>query len=289
MERKEPGRPLRLALLALAAAFYAALALIYLRPVWRVWQDRIAPNTEDPLFNLWILKWGVHQARLGFPGFWDANVYWPTRGALALSDHLLGPALQMALFESAVPNAIAGYNVLFFTSFVLTGLAVCWVLRRSGASWTGAAAASVVGVGRSTSAEAGTGPGAGAGPHAVPVRTASGHGPGMFPGPSAPRTAWTAMSGGAARSIMSCAAMARCSGVSVSPARASAWAMLCSTKAGEYFTSWRSVGVVSTGYEVSSTMSSRNRSGASNHTRIVSSRPGTSGDRLRSVIANVAW
>ncbi len=54
-------------------------------------------------------------------------------------------------------------------------------------------------------------------------------------------------------------------------------------------TSRRSVGVVSTGYEVSSTMSSRNRSGASNHTRIVSSRSVTSVERLRSTIANVAW
>lgn len=133
METKERRWPL-----ACAAALYSALALIYLRPVWRVWQDRIAPNTEDPLFNLWVLKWGVHQIRMGLPDLWNANVFHPTRGTLALSDHLLGPALQMALFDLFVQNAIAGYNVLFFTSFVLTGLAVCWVVRRSGASWTAA-------------------------------------------------------------------------------------------------------------------------------------------------------
>jgi hypothetical protein len=118
--------------LALAAVLYTALTLLYLQPVWQVWQDRIAPNTEDPLFNLWVLKWSAHQIRLGLPDLWNANVYWPTRGTLALSDHLLGPALQLALFR----NAVAGYNFLFFTSFVLTGLAVCWVVRRSGVSWT---------------------------------------------------------------------------------------------------------------------------------------------------------
>jgi hypothetical protein len=124
--------------IALAAVLYTVLALVYLRPVWEVWQDRIAPNTEDPLFNLWVLKWSAHQIRLGLPDLWNANVYWPTRGTLALSDHLLGPALQLVLFERVVPNAIAGYNVLFFSSFVLTGLAVCWVVRRSGASWLAA-------------------------------------------------------------------------------------------------------------------------------------------------------
>lgn len=129
METKE-----RRWLFVLAAALYTAYGLFYLRPVWQVWQDRIAPNTADPLFNLWVLKWGVHQIRSGLPDLWNANIFHPTPGTLALSDHLIGPALQIALFD----NAIAGYNFLFFTSFVLTGLAVCWVVRRSGASWIAA-------------------------------------------------------------------------------------------------------------------------------------------------------
>jgi hypothetical protein len=135
MKRKALGW---LTLAVFAGVLYTVLALLYLWPVGQVWQDRIAPNTEDPLFNLWVLKWSAHQIRLGLPDLWNANVYWPTHGTLALSDHLLGPALQLVLFESVVPNAIAGYNALFFTSFVLTGLAVCWVLRRGGASWTAA-------------------------------------------------------------------------------------------------------------------------------------------------------
>ncbi|HET9228607.1 MAG TPA: hypothetical protein VFR31_18155, partial [Thermoanaerobaculia bacterium] len=129
MDTKERRWPL-----VLAAALYAALALFYLRPIWQVWQDRIAPSTADPLFNLWVLKWGVHQVRTGMPDLWNGNVFHPTRGTLALSDHLIGPAFQISLFD----NAIAGYNFLFFTSFVLTGLTVCWVVRRSGCSWTAA-------------------------------------------------------------------------------------------------------------------------------------------------------
>ena len=37
-----------------------------------------------------------------------------------------------------MPNAIAGYNFLFVSSFVASALAVCWVCRRSGLSWAAA-------------------------------------------------------------------------------------------------------------------------------------------------------
>lgn len=116
------------------AGLYATLTLLYLRPIWRYWDHRIAPTLEDPLFNLYVLKWSAHQIRLGLPDLWNANLFYPTRGAFTLSDHLLGPAALLALF----PNAIAGYNFLFFTAFMATALAVCWVMRRAGLSWTAA-------------------------------------------------------------------------------------------------------------------------------------------------------
>jgi hypothetical protein len=119
-------------------AAYSLLTLIYLRPIWRVGGDHLAPHLGDPLFNLYVLKWSARQIGLGLPDLWNANLFYPTRGALALSDHLLGPAAQLALFLRVVPTAIAGYNFLFFTSFVASALAVCWVCRRSGLSWAAA-------------------------------------------------------------------------------------------------------------------------------------------------------
>src|SRR5882724_2235683 len=113
---------------ALAAALYTAVGLVDLRPIWQVYQDHIAPDVADPLFILYVLKWVLHQAHLGFPDLWNANVFYPTKGALAFSDHLLGPALAI----SWIPNPIAGYNLLFFSSFVLTGLAIWWVLAACG-------------------------------------------------------------------------------------------------------------------------------------------------------------
>ena len=117
---------------------YTALALVSLRPIWQVGGDHLTNSLSDPLFNLWVLKWGVHQIGLGLPDVWNANIFYPTRNALALSDHLLGPAAQLALFLKIVPNAIAGYNFLLFTWFVASALATCWVARRGGMSWVAA-------------------------------------------------------------------------------------------------------------------------------------------------------
>ncbi len=122
------GRSGRWLFLLPALAAYTAYALYFLRPIWSVFGNHLTPNAEDPLFNLYVLKWGAHQARSGFPDFWDANFYHPLRGALALSDHLLGPAL----FTAAFRNPITAYNVLLFASFVLSGLATAYVLRASG-------------------------------------------------------------------------------------------------------------------------------------------------------------
>jgi hypothetical protein len=143
MNLKRPdasGRPVPAGWLvwAMAVLAYSLLTLIYLRPIWRVGGDRLALSLDDPLFNLYVLKWSAHQIQLGFPDFWNANLFYPTPGALTLSDHLLGPAAQLALFLWVVPNAIAGYNFLFYTAFVATALAVCWVCRRMGLSWPAA-------------------------------------------------------------------------------------------------------------------------------------------------------
>lgn len=134
-----PAPPARCLLPWLAlTALYTAVTLVYFWPLPRLWGDHIGPDLGDPLFNLYVLKWGAHQIGLGLPDVWDANIFYPTRGTLTFSDHLLGPAAQLFLFLKVVPNAIAGYNFLFVSSFVASALAVCWVLRRSGLSWIAA-------------------------------------------------------------------------------------------------------------------------------------------------------
>lgn len=133
------------ALFALGLALlYSLVALLYLRPIWRVAGTRIAPDERDPVFNLWVLRWGAHQIRTGLPDFWDANIFFPNRGTLALSDHLFGPAAVQALVEAATGNPLLGYNLLFFASFVATAGAIAFVVRRTGASRFAAAIAGLL-------------------------------------------------------------------------------------------------------------------------------------------------
>jgi hypothetical protein len=122
------GRPRPWAFLLGAAAAYTAYTLYFLRPIWRLFPSHLTPDARDPLFNLYVLKWGAHQARSGFPDFWNANFYFPVRGALALSDHLLGPALLTA----ALPDAITAYNALLVVSFALSALSTAYMLRACG-------------------------------------------------------------------------------------------------------------------------------------------------------------
>jgi hypothetical protein len=128
----------------LAAAFagYALLAALYLRPIWRVLGTHLAAGLGDPLFNLYILKWVAHEAHRGFAGFWDAPFFYPAHDVLAYSDHLLGPGLAAAAFTALVPDGtprwVPAYNLLLWSSFAATGLAACFVLRRSRFGWAAA-------------------------------------------------------------------------------------------------------------------------------------------------------
>ncbi len=136
METTASSRPRVPAFLqhALAALAYLGLSLMYLRPIWRMFSDHIAPDPGDPWLVLTILKWGMHQIRLGMPDFWDLPFFFPARDVTTYSEHLLGPAAFGALL-TLVPgvSAVALYNILFLSSFVLCAWGTWYVLRRSGA------------------------------------------------------------------------------------------------------------------------------------------------------------
>ena len=141
VERADRREPLRVYLrVFIALATYVAVALAYLRPIWNTYSDYVPGDAGDPLFTVYILKWVVHQARMGFPNLWDAPFFFPQHGALALSDHMIGPALSIVFLN----NPIAGYNLLFFSSFVLCGLSTWWVLERSGCSFVAALAGGAI-------------------------------------------------------------------------------------------------------------------------------------------------
>jgi len=122
-----------LVLHALAFLAYLALTLFYMRPAAQVLGTHLAPDSGDPLFNLVVLKWGIHEMRTGMHGFWNLPFFFPARDVTTYSDHLLGPAAFATFFTAVVPNPLAAYNLLFLGSFVLCGFNTWYVLRRCGA------------------------------------------------------------------------------------------------------------------------------------------------------------
>lgn len=131
------GRRELAASLAMLVGFYF-VTTSYLRPVWRLWRTQIAQNQGDPVFNLYLLKWVGHEWGRRFAGFWDAPFFFPTRGVLAYSDHMLGPGLVAAAWQAVVPGWVGTYNLLFLSAFAWTGWTMSWVLRRSGRTWAAA-------------------------------------------------------------------------------------------------------------------------------------------------------
>lgn len=82
----------------------------------------------DSLLNMWILGWGAEHlpqvvtGRMSLAEFWNANIFHPEPLALSFSEHLFGQVLQILPVYHFTGNLILSYNLLFLSSFVLSGL-----------------------------------------------------------------------------------------------------------------------------------------------------------------------
>jgi hypothetical protein len=124
--------------LALVTTLLTILAAIHLGMNGTRFFAAIAPDAGDPLFNLAILRWSAAQLA-GAPGdLWSPPFFFPLRGTLALSDHLLGPAAAVAVLQRFGLPPAATYNSLLLAAFGLSGAAAHWVFRRSGLGFPGA-------------------------------------------------------------------------------------------------------------------------------------------------------
>ncbi|MGQ9554460.1 MAG: hypothetical protein ACUVWR_10135 [Anaerolineae bacterium] len=97
------------------------LTLLLSWPVWRYAGSTVAGDIGDPLLNTWILAWDAH-ALLRGTNVWDANMYYPLRGVLAYTEHLLGPAV-LSLPLQLISEPLPAYNLTLLASFPLAFLA----------------------------------------------------------------------------------------------------------------------------------------------------------------------
>jgi hypothetical protein len=109
-----------------AAALFAALTIVWTWPLAAGVGRDIPADLGDPLLNAWILAWdATHLGR----GWWNANIFAPHTVALAYSEHLLAQSLQIAPVYALTKNPILCYNLLFLSTFVLSGLGMFLLAR----------------------------------------------------------------------------------------------------------------------------------------------------------------
>jgi hypothetical protein len=120
---------------AVALAIYTALALLMTWPLARGLASDVPGDLGDSLLNMWILGWGAEHVPRLITGqataneYWNANIFHPEPLALAFSEHLFGEVLQILPVYWLTGNVILCYNLLFVSSFALSGLGMYLLTR----------------------------------------------------------------------------------------------------------------------------------------------------------------
>ena len=120
-----------------AFLLYAALTIALTWPLVTGLTHDVPGDFGDPLFSSWVLAWDA--THLGH-GWWSANIFAPHPLSLAYSEHYLPQALQAWPIYAATKNPILAYNLLFLSTFALSGLGMFLL----GRELTGNAAAGLV-------------------------------------------------------------------------------------------------------------------------------------------------
>jgi hypothetical protein len=121
-----------------ALAFLLA-ALAWTWPLVTRISWRIAHDPGDPVLNTWILWWNT-QALPFTTAWWNAPIFHPMPGALALSEHLAGIAPFTAPIHAAGLTPIAAYNIALILSSWLSAYFAFLLGRRL----TGSTAAGII-------------------------------------------------------------------------------------------------------------------------------------------------
>jgi hypothetical protein len=126
-----------------ATVAYTALTIALTWPVTIHLTDHVPSDLGDPLLNAWILAWDAsHLLRAiggnvsALAGYWHANIFFPHPYALAYSEHLTGQAVQILPVYALTGNPLLCYNLLFLSTFVLSGVGMFLLCRELTANRT---------------------------------------------------------------------------------------------------------------------------------------------------------
>ncbi len=133
---------------AYAIVAYTVIAVVMTWPLAKGLARDVAWDLGDPVLNMWVLSWDCEQFRGILGGhyshlrhFFDANIFHPAPLTLAYSEPLVPQALQIFPIYALTRNPILCYNLLFLSTFVLSGLGMFLFAREL----TGNVAAACIG------------------------------------------------------------------------------------------------------------------------------------------------
>jgi hypothetical protein len=119
-----------------ALAAYLVIALVATWPLVRGLARDVPWDLGNPLLVMWVLAWDCEQLLAMLAGdvsraatFFDANIFHPAPLTLAYSEHFLGQAMQILPVYAITKNPILCYNLLFLSTFVLSGLGTYLLVR----------------------------------------------------------------------------------------------------------------------------------------------------------------
>ena len=117
-----------------ALAIVLALAMHWPLPL-HMGRD-IAQDLGDPLVQAWQVAWDGHALKTQPLALFQANMFWPMRDSLAVSDALVGYA-PAGLIGEGTRAAVVRYDVLFLFAFALAFLGAHLLARELGAGRAG--------------------------------------------------------------------------------------------------------------------------------------------------------
>lgn len=88
-----------------------------------------------PLLNLWTIGWNVDRLNHGYRDYWDAPIFYPTRGTLALSEPQTVAGWFAWPLWQLLPSPASVYNALLLLFLTLNGCAGYALLRRWNVAW----------------------------------------------------------------------------------------------------------------------------------------------------------
>ncbi len=115
----------------LICLFFFLLSVLFTYPLWTR-PNSVLNEILDTGLNTWILAWDAHAILHKPLELFNASMFFPHERTLAYSENLLGSAILVAPLNWWGKPVLA-YNVVLFTSFLLSGVTVTlWVRAISG-------------------------------------------------------------------------------------------------------------------------------------------------------------